>query len=65
MDVATIVNSVRKTGRCLTVEEGWFQSGVGAEITAQVVESKIEYHFVITNRCFRLFGRTSGKNNRS
>lgn len=45
MDVATIVNSVRKTGRCVTVEEGWFQSGVGAEITAQLVESKILMNF--------------------
>jgi len=43
MDVATIVNSVRKTGRCLTVEEGWFQSGVGAEISAQLVENAFDY----------------------
>lgn len=43
MDVASIVNSVRKTGRCLTVEEGWFQSGVGAEISAQLVENAFDY----------------------
>jgi pyruvate dehydrogenase E1 component beta subunit len=30
MDTATIVKSVKKTGRCVTVEEGWAQSGVGA-----------------------------------
>ncbi|HUZ67284.1 MAG TPA: pyruvate dehydrogenase complex E1 component subunit beta, partial [Beijerinckiaceae bacterium] len=31
MDTETIVRSVMKTGRCVTVEEGWPQSGVGAE----------------------------------
>lgn len=40
MDVASIVNSVKKTGRCVTVEEGWPQHGVGAEISAQLVERK-------------------------
>ena len=38
MDIDTIVESVKKTGRIVTVEEGWRQSGVGAEIAAQVVE---------------------------
>ena len=38
MDTACILASVRKTGRCVTVEEGWPQSGIGAEIAAQVVE---------------------------
>ena len=36
MDTATIVESVKKTGRLVTVEEGWRQSGVGAEIAASV-----------------------------
>ena len=35
MDIDTIVESVKKTGRLVTVEEGWRQSGVGAEIAAQ------------------------------
>lgn len=39
LDVATIVASVQKTSRCVTVEEGWPHYGVGAEITAQIVES--------------------------
>jgi len=43
MDVATIVNSVRKTGRCVTVEEGWPQHGVGAEISAQLMEHAFDY----------------------
>jgi pyruvate dehydrogenase E1 component beta subunit len=37
MDVETIVESVKKTGRIVTIEEGWRQSGVGAEIAASVM----------------------------
>src|SRR4029079_17744187 len=43
MDVATIVESVKKTGRCVTVEEGWAQSGVGAEIAARLMEHAFDY----------------------
>jgi pyruvate dehydrogenase E1 component subunit beta len=43
MDVGTIVESVKKTGRCVTVEEGWKQSGVGAEIAAQLMENAFDY----------------------
>jgi pyruvate dehydrogenase E1 component beta subunit len=43
MDIDTIVESVKKTGRIVTVEEGWRQSGVGAEIAAQVVERAFDY----------------------
>src|SRR5262252_4711907 len=32
MDTAMVVESVKKTGRCVVVEEGWPQSGVGAEV---------------------------------
>src|SRR5207245_2774277 len=38
LDTETIVNSVKKTGRAVTVEEGWAQSGVGAEIAARIME---------------------------
>ena len=38
LDVDTILASVRKTHRCVTVEEGWPQSGVGAEIMALIME---------------------------
>lgn len=34
LDVETIVRSIRKTGRVVSVEEGFYQSGVGAEIFA-------------------------------
>jgi pyruvate dehydrogenase E1 component beta subunit len=43
MDVETIIASVKKTGRLVTVEEGWRQSGVGAEIAATVVEQAFDW----------------------
>ncbi len=43
MDSATIVESVKKTGRLVTVEEGWKQSGVGAEIAARVLADAFDY----------------------
>ena len=43
MDSATIIESVKKTGRLVTVEEGWKQSGVGAEIAARVMEEAFDY----------------------
>ncbi len=43
MDTETIIASVKKTGRCVTVEEGWAQSGVGAEIVARIMEQAFDY----------------------
>ncbi|HKH03320.1 MAG TPA: pyruvate dehydrogenase complex E1 component subunit beta [Bradyrhizobium sp.] len=43
MDTDTIVASVKKTGRAVTVEEGWQQSGVGAEIAARIMEQAFDY----------------------
>ena len=43
MDIDTIIESVKKTSRIVTVEEGWRQSGVGAEIAAQVVERAFDW----------------------
>lgn len=43
LDVETIINSVKKTNRVVTVEEGWPQSGVGAEITARIVEHAFDF----------------------
>jgi pyruvate dehydrogenase E1 component beta subunit len=43
MDTETIVASVKKTGRCVVVEEGWQQSGVGAEIAARLMEQAFDY----------------------
>ncbi len=39
LDMPAIIASVKKTGYCITVEEGYPQCGVGAEITAQLQES--------------------------
>ncbi|RAL41705.1 hypothetical protein DM860_008887 [Cuscuta australis] len=43
LDRSTINDSVRKTNRLVTVEEGFPQHGVGAEICACVVEESFEY----------------------
>ncbi|ARQ01676.1 pyruvate dehydrogenase complex E1 component subunit beta [Pseudorhodoplanes sinuspersici] len=43
LDDATIIESVKKTGRLITVEEGWPQSGIGAEISARVMEKAFDY----------------------
>jgi pyruvate dehydrogenase E1 component beta subunit len=43
MDTATIIASVQKTGRAVTVEEGWQQSGVGAEVASRIMENAFDY----------------------
>lgn len=43
VDTDTIVASVMKTGRCVTVEEGFPQSGVGAEIAMRIMEHAFDY----------------------
>ncbi|WP_417429385.1 pyruvate dehydrogenase complex E1 component subunit beta [Kiloniella sp.] len=43
LDTETILNSVRKTNRLVTVEEGWAFSGVGSEISAMVMEQAFDY----------------------
>jgi pyruvate dehydrogenase E1 component beta subunit len=43
MDIETIIASVKKTSRLVTVEEGWRQSGVGAEIAALVMEQAFDW----------------------
>eukprot|EP00597_Dinobryon_sp_UTEXLB2267_P012432 CAMPEP_0170117228 /NCGR_PEP_ID=MMETSP0020_2-20130122/12852_1 /TAXON_ID=98059 /ORGANISM="Dinobryon sp., Strain UTEXLB2267" /LENGTH=339 /DNA_ID=CAMNT_0010345721 /DNA_START=46 /DNA_END=1065 /DNA_ORIENTATION=- len=40
LDRKTIIESVKKTHRVVTVEEGWPQSGVGSEIAALLMESE-------------------------
>jgi pyruvate dehydrogenase E1 component beta subunit len=43
LDHETIVESVRKTNRLVTVEEGWGPMGVGAEVIARVIEHAFDY----------------------
>jgi pyruvate dehydrogenase E1 component beta subunit len=43
LDADTIIASVKKTNRLVTVEEGWGQSGVGAEVCARVMSEAFDY----------------------
>jgi pyruvate dehydrogenase E1 component beta subunit len=43
LDTETIIASVKKTGRAVTVEEGWQQNGVGAELAARIMEHAFDY----------------------
>ncbi|MDR1391482.1 MAG: pyruvate dehydrogenase complex E1 component subunit beta [Holosporales bacterium] len=43
IDKETIIESVKKTGRILNVEEGWMSCGIGSEITALVIENAFDY----------------------
>lgn len=42
LDIETIANSVRKTGRLITISEGYTRCGVASEITRQVMEYQFE-----------------------
>ncbi|CAN7351995.1 pyruvate dehydrogenase complex E1 component subunit beta [Phenylobacterium sp. LjRoot164] len=43
LDHETIVESVKKTNRLVTAEEGWGPMGVGAEVVARVLEHAFDY----------------------
>lgn len=43
LDTDTIINSVKKTNRIVSVEEGWMSSGVGAEIISSITSSAFDY----------------------
>lgn len=43
LDTHTIIESVKKTNRLVTVEEGWAYSNIGSEIAAQVMEHAFDY----------------------
>ncbi len=43
MDMDTILDSVRKTNRCVTVEEGWPQGSVGSYISSQIMQQAFDY----------------------
>ena len=43
LDVATIVASVRKTNRLVTVEEGWPAAGIGSELAALMMEHAFDW----------------------
>jgi pyruvate dehydrogenase E1 component beta subunit len=43
LDTAMIVESVKKTNRLVTVEEGWPFAGIGAEIAMQIIEHAFDW----------------------
>jgi pyruvate dehydrogenase E1 component beta subunit len=43
LDVDTVVASVRKTNRLVSVEEGWPYAGIGAEIAATIMEHGFDW----------------------
>jgi pyruvate dehydrogenase E1 component beta subunit len=43
LDKATIVKSVMKTNRLVSLEEGWPQSGIGAELAAVMMEEAFDH----------------------
>ena len=43
LDVDSIVASVKKTNRIVTVEEGWAYAGIGAEIAATIMENAFDW----------------------
>jgi pyruvate dehydrogenase E1 component beta subunit len=43
LDTATIVESVKKTSRLVTVEEGWPFAGIGAEVAMQIMEHAFDW----------------------
>jgi len=43
MDMETVIASIKKTNRCITIEEGFPQSGIGAEIGMQIMQNAFDY----------------------
>lgn len=43
LDHETIIESVKKTNRLVSAEEGWGPMGVGAEVVARVIEHAFDY----------------------
>jgi pyruvate dehydrogenase E1 component beta subunit len=43
LDTDTVIASVKKTNRCVVVEEGWRTLGVGGEIAARVSEEAFDW----------------------
>jgi len=43
LDRPTLIESVKKTNRCVVVEEDWYSYGVGAELVATIQEGAFDY----------------------
>jgi len=53
LDTDTVIESVKKTNRIVCAEEGWGQSGIGAEIAARVVADAFDYLDAPPERVFQ------------
>ncbi len=43
LDTKAIISSIRKTNKCVVVEQGWSQSGVSSEITSVIMENAFDW----------------------
>jgi pyruvate dehydrogenase E1 component beta subunit len=43
LDIGTVIESVKKTSRLVTIEEGWAYAGIGAEVAMQVMEGCFDW----------------------
>lgn len=43
LDIDTIIKSIKKTNRCIVVEQGWSQSGVSSEIMSIIMENAFDW----------------------
>jgi pyruvate dehydrogenase E1 component beta subunit len=53
LDTDTVIESVKKTNRIVCAEEGWGQSGIGAEVAARVVAEAFDYLDAPPERVFQ------------
>jgi len=51
LDVPTIIESVKKTNRIVSVEEGWPYAGIGSEIASVVMEQAFDWLDAPVKRC--------------
>ena len=54
LDSDTVIDSVKKTNRLVCAEEGWGQSGIGAEIASRVVAQAFDYLDAPPERVFQV-----------
>ena len=43
MDMATVIESVKKTNRCVTVEEGWPVASIGSYVASEITTQAFDY----------------------
>jgi pyruvate dehydrogenase E1 component beta subunit len=43
MDLPTVIESVKKTNRCVTVEEGWPQGSVGSYVGSRIMQEAFDH----------------------